>query len=81
VALVVGLAATLPLAIDAAKVLAGSHVVFRSNALGTHHGQLAAVRLDDPAGPRAILSMNCERTYATRTAGVYLFAKRGVAQS
>lgn len=66
---------------DPASVLAGPHVVFRSSALGTHYGQLAAVPLNDPAGPRAILGMNCERTYATRTAGVCLFAKRGVVQT
>jgi hypothetical protein len=69
------------LAADPASVLAGPYVVFRSSAPGTHYGQLAAVPLDDPAGARAILGMNCERTYATRTAGVCLFAKRGVVQT
>jgi hypothetical protein len=61
-----------------ATVLAGPHVVLRSSALGAHYGQLAAVPLDNPAGARASLGLNWERTYATRTAGVCLFAKRGV---
>jgi hypothetical protein len=64
-----------------ASVLAGPHIVFRSSALGAHYGQLAAVPLDDPAGARASLGLNCERTYATRTAGVCLYAKRGVVQT
>lgn len=64
-----------------AEVLAGPRVVFRSTALGAHYGQLAAASLDDPAGARANLGLNCERTYATRTAGVCLFAKRGVVQT
>jgi hypothetical protein len=64
-----------------AGVLAGPHVVFRNSALDAHYGQLTAVPLDDPAGARAILGLNCERTYATRTAGVCLFAKRGVVQT
>ena len=64
-----------------ASVLAGPHVVFRSSALGAHYGQLAAVPLDNPGGARASLGLTCERTYATRTAGVCLFAKRGVVQT
>jgi hypothetical protein len=64
-----------------ASVLAGQHIVFRSSALGAHYGQLAAVPLDHPEGSRASLGMTCERTYATRTAGVCLFAKRGVVQT
>jgi hypothetical protein len=64
-----------------AIVLAGPHVVFRSTALGPHYAQLAAVPLDDPAGARASLGLTCERTYATRNAGVCLFAKRGVVQT
>jgi hypothetical protein len=68
-------------AADAASVLTGPHIVFRSSALGAHYGQLAAVPLDDPAGARASLALTCERTYATKTAGVCLFAKRGVVQT
>jgi hypothetical protein len=63
------------------RVLAGPHVVFRSSALGDQYGQLAAVPVDDPAGSRAGLGLTCERTYATKTAGVCLFAKRGVVQT
>jgi hypothetical protein len=68
-------------AANLASVLAGPHIVFRTSALGAHYGQLSAVSLDDPAGARASLGLNCERTYATRTAGVCLFAKRGVVQT
>ena len=64
-----------------ASVRAEPHVVFRNSALGVHYGQMAAVSLDDPEGARAILGLNCERTYATRTAGICLFAKRGVVQT
>jgi hypothetical protein len=63
---------------NAASVLAEPHVVFRSSALGAHYGQLAAVPLADPAGARANLGVTCERTYATKAAGVCLFVKRGV---
>ena len=73
-----GLPASAP---DPAAVLAGPHVVFRSSALGAHYGQLAAVPLDNPGGARASLGLTCERMYATRTAGVCLFAKRGVVQT
>jgi hypothetical protein len=66
---------------DPASVRAEPHVVFRNSALGVHYGQLAAVPLDNPGGARVGLGLTCERTYATRTAGVCLFAKRGVVQT
>ena len=66
---------------NSASILAGPHIVFRSTALGAGYGQLAAVPLDAPAGARASLGLNCERTYATRTAGACLFAKRGIVQT
>jgi hypothetical protein len=68
-------------ATNVASVLAGPHIVLRSSALGAHYGQLAAVHLGDPAGARASLGLTCERTYATKTAGACLFAKRGVVQT
>jgi hypothetical protein len=68
-------------AANLASVLASPHIVFRTSALGAHFGQLAAVSLADPAGDRASLGLNCERTYATRTAGACLFAKRGLVQT
>jgi hypothetical protein len=68
-------------AANVASVLTRPHIVFRSTALGAHYGQLAAVPLDDPAGGRASFGLTCERTYATKTAGVCLFAKRGVVQT
>jgi hypothetical protein len=69
------------LATNVASVLAEPHIVFRSSALGAHYGQLAAVSLGDPTGARASLGLTCERTYATKTAGACLFAKRGVVQT
>jgi hypothetical protein len=66
---------------NAASILAGPHIVFRSTALAADYGQLAAVPLDDPAGARASLGLTCERTYATKAAGICLFAKRGVVQT
>ncbi len=68
-------------AANVASVLTGPHIVFRSSALGAHYGQMAAVPLDDPAGARASFGLTCERTYATKTAGVCLFAKRGLVQT
>jgi hypothetical protein len=68
-------------AANVASVLTEPHIVFRSSALGAHYGQLAAVPLEDPAGVRASFGLTCERTYATETAGVCLFAKRGVVQT
>jgi hypothetical protein len=61
-------------------LLAGPHIVFRSSALGAQYGQLAVVPSSDPAGSRASLGPTCERTYATKTVGVCLYAKRGVVQ-
>ena len=67
--------ATVPMA----GVLAGPHVVFRSTALGSDYGKLAAVPLADPAGPRALGGLSCERVYATSSAGVCVTASGGIA--
>lgn len=63
---------------DRTTILAGSHIVFRNAALGTSYGRLAVVGLDQPAGPRALLDLSCERVYATGSAGVCVTAKRGL---
>jgi hypothetical protein len=68
-------------AASVASVLAGPHIVFRSSALGAHYGQMAVVPLDNPMGAPTSLGLNCERTYATRSAGVCLFTKRGMVQT
>ncbi|HEY5785748.1 MAG TPA: hypothetical protein VIT65_13310, partial [Microlunatus sp.] len=70
-----------PATADRADVLAAPHVVFRNSALGTDYGRLAAVKLDDAAGARAIFDISCERSYATADAGVCVTAKRGVVQT
>ena len=69
---------SVPQVADAAGILAGDHVVFRSTALGDTYGRMAVVPLADPAGPRAYLSSTCERVYATVTNGVCVEADRGV---
>ena len=70
-----------PATADRSDVLAAPHVVFRNSALGTDYGRLAAVKLDDTAGARAIFDISCERSYATADAGVCVTAKRGVVQT
>jgi hypothetical protein len=61
-----------------ADVLAGPHLVFRSTALGSTYGKVAAVPLAEPAGPPAITDTDCERVYAVSGEGICLFADRGV---
>ena len=70
-----------PATADRSDVLAAPHVVFRNSALGTDYGRLAAVKLDDVAGARAIFDISCERSYATAVSGVCVTAKRGVVQT
>ena len=70
-----------PASADRAEMLAAPHVVFRNSALGTDYGRLAAVSLSDPAGPRAVFDISCERAFATADAGVCVTAKRGVVQT
>jgi hypothetical protein len=66
---------------DRAAVLAQPHVVFRDSTPGAGYGRLAAVPLADPAGPRAVFDVSCERAYATTRAGVCVAAGRGVLQT
>ena len=63
---------------ELAVVLAGPHLVFRSTALGSTYGKVAAVPLAEPAGPAAISDTECERVYAVGGEGICLFADRGV---
>lgn len=53
---------------DVAVVLPqGPHVLFRNTAAGTGYGMVASVPLADPAGPRSLTDMPCDRVY--RAAG------------
>jgi hypothetical protein len=63
---------------DRAAVLAGPHVTFRNAARDSNYGALAAVSLDNPAGPRAYFDVLCERQYSNRNGGVCLNSDRGV---
>jgi hypothetical protein len=64
-------------ALDLGSVLAQSHIVFRSMAIGPTYGMMAAVPLSDPGGPRSVSTQECERVYSTATAGICLSADRG----
>ncbi|MFC7533531.1 TolB family protein [Actinoplanes sp. GCM10030250] len=63
---------------DLASLRTQPHIVFRSTALGQGYGQVAAVPLSDPAGPRAVTPVSCERVYATREDAICLSAERGL---
>jgi hypothetical protein len=51
---------------DSISVIEGQpHIVFRETNDGSQFGRLAMVALDDPGGPRAVSSQQCDRVYAT----------------
>jgi hypothetical protein len=67
-------------ALDPATVLAGPHIVFRSNTFGPTNGALAVVPLDRPDGPRAVLgALTCDRVDADRGGAVCLVGEHGAA--
>ncbi|MDP8970145.1 MAG: hypothetical protein M3N52_06570, partial [Actinomycetota bacterium] len=53
------------------------HVLFRSSAIDGNYGRLALAPLDDPAGPRAVTGLQCERVSVAAGRGVCLAADRG----
>jgi hypothetical protein len=55
----------------------GPFVMFRSTALGSSYGHVTLARLDDPAGPRQVAPIACDRVYYAAGAGVCLIAERG----
>jgi len=57
----------------------GDRVVFRSTAQGQGYGHVASVRLDDPAGPRAVTDVACDRVDATDDEFACLRTERGIA--
>lgn len=59
-------------------VLAGPHVLFRSTAPGELYGHVAAVALDDLAGPREVTPAVCDRVSSDGRATVCLRTSRGV---
>jgi hypothetical protein len=63
---------------DPARVRSGPHIVVRNTAAGPSYGKVALVALADPAGPRAVTDLTCERVYAVSVGGFCLAADRGV---
>jgi hypothetical protein len=63
---------------DLTTVLAVPHLIFRNTALGSGYGQLAAVPLTAPGGPRALTGVSCERSYAVKDRSICLSARRGI---
>lgn len=54
------------------------HIVFRNSALGTLYGDVAMVPLSNPGGPRAVVSQQCDRVFATTAETLCLASDRGV---
>ncbi len=53
------------------------HLIFRSTAPGNTYGRVGLVPLDDPASPRAMTALNCERVDFAGGHGICLQADRG----
>lgn len=71
-----------PSEVDTADVVpTGERIVFRNTASGEGYGHVASVPLDDPAGPRAISAVACDRVDATTAEFSCLRTVRGIAPS
>lgn len=57
----------------------GDRIVFRSTAAGRGYGHVASVPLEDPAGPRAMTDVACDRVDATADEYACLRTERGIA--
>ncbi len=62
----------------APSAVTGPRVVFRNSAIGPNYGRVAAVRLADPSGPRAVLSPSCDRVFASTDRILCLASDRGL---
>jgi hypothetical protein len=69
---------TRPLTASTTLAPDGPRIVFRNTALGQDYGLVASVPLADPAGPRSISDLSCERIDMTPTAGSCLQSQRGL---
>jgi hypothetical protein len=56
-------------------------IVFRNTAAGQGYGHVASVPIEDPAGPRALLDVACDRVAATSTSLSCLRSERGITPS
>ena len=61
----------------AAQLAPQPHLIFRSMAPGNTYGRVGLVPLDDPASPRAMTALNCERVDFAGGHGICLQADRG----
>jgi hypothetical protein len=64
-------------ALDLGAVLDAPHIVFRSMAPGPTYGMMAAVPLKNPSGERSVSNQECDRVFATSSAGICLSSDRG----
>ncbi len=60
------------------SLVGGQRIVFRSTAQDSSYGLVSMVPLNDPAGPRAVTSLSCERVDVVGESGICLGADRGV---
>ena len=56
----------------------GPRILFRHTGIDQQYGRVAAVPLDDPAGPRTFSERECDRVYATPGVVSCLVTERGV---
>ncbi|HEY0508916.1 MAG TPA: hypothetical protein VGD12_12690 [Blastococcus sp.] len=72
-------AATSRLSVE--DVLEVPHFVVRSTEPGPSHGKIALIPLDDPAGPRAIVDVSCDRISASPAGAICLQEVTGMLTS
>jgi hypothetical protein len=63
---------------DVSEVRDQPRIVFRNTALGSQYGKVAMVPLKDPAGPRAITDVSCDRVHAAAEKVLCLSSRKGV---
>ncbi len=61
-----------------ASLFGPGRLVFRDTAHDASYGQVATVALDDPAGPRTVTGLTCDRVDVTATVGLCLTADNGI---
>lgn len=69
---------TRPVTAPAVVAPDGPRIVFRNTSLGDQFGLVATVALDDPAGPRTLSDLSCERIDMTPAGGSCLQSERGM---
>jgi hypothetical protein len=64
--------------LDPTTLTGSPRIVFRDTAQGPSYGRVAMVPLDDPAGPRSVTPLSCDRVDVAGAVGLCLTADRGV---